>query len=55
MIKIKDMDYDNRLKSLVRSNKDAIDPNYFTTGLLCFLQQFHPTYKETMFGNDHII
>jgi len=47
------MDYDNGLKSLVRTKKGQIEPNYFLAGILCLLQQFHPTTKLEFFGNYH--
>jgi hypothetical protein len=54
-MQINDFDYDNKLKSLIRSNKEAIEPNYFLAGMLCFFQQFHPTNKDIMFGNSSFI
>lgn len=44
------MDYDNNLKSLIRTKKGQIEPNYFLMGSLCLLQQFHPTTKLEFFG-----
>jgi len=44
-LQIFNMDYDNNLKSLIRSKKSQIEPNLFLVGSLCLLQQFHPSAK----------
>lgn len=45
------MDFDKRLKALVRKNpKEPFEPNYFISGVLVFLNQFHSTNKDTFFG-----
>ena len=49
-LQILNMDYDNHLKSLVRTKKTPIEPNMFILGSLCLLQQFHPSAKLEFFG-----
>ena len=48
---INNMDFDKKLKALVRKNpKEAFEPNYFISGVLVFLNQFHSSNKDMFFG-----
>jgi len=48
---INNMDFDKKLKALVRKNpKEPFEPNYFISGVLVFLNQFHSSNKDMFFG-----
>jgi hypothetical protein len=56
LTQINNMDFDKKLKALVRKNiKEPFEPNYFISGLLVFLNQFHSSNKEIFFGKQRII
>jgi hypothetical protein len=53
---INNMDFDKKLKALVRKNiKEPFEPNFFISGLLVFLNQFHSSNKEIFFGKQLLI